>query len=128
MELSRLWAISNQLHETNVMNNNQKEIRLFKLIHNEDAVNNLINLYKNLKGKENLEKRLFLKTLVWCSLNPNITEDELWVKPEDYFNSTYYRHSIIRPFTKAKLDEFWFSHPRFYFYNNNTHKVFGKLL
>lgn len=112
--------------------NNNKKVRLYSIIHNKETVNNLINFYKKLKGKENLNKRIFLKTIVWCSLNPNsIRGDEEWIEPEKYFHPLNLR-SILGGFDMNKFDNLWNAHSYdtsfFTFYNHQTHKVLGKLI
>ena len=43
----------------------EKETRLKKFFSDEETYNNIIHLYKLLRGKENLELRLFLKGFVY---------------------------------------------------------------
>ena len=110
-----------------------KHIRLENIIKDENTVNNLIHLYKGLHDKENLEKRLFLKTLVWASLNPDIEmrsvdEKITWIKAEEYFNPT--ERFLLKPFDEYKLNTLFASHNMSkvnYVYNNCTHKYFGFL-
>jgi hypothetical protein len=104
-----------------------KKVRLYKIINNEETANNLINMYKQLKGKENLEKRIFLKTLVWCSLNPkSVRGDEHWLAPERYFHP----NATWGGFGCSRFTDFWgmYEWGSFAFYNHNTHKVLGKLI
>jgi hypothetical protein len=105
-----------------------KSLRIEKYIHNKETTDNLIKLYKHLKGKENLNKRLFLKTLVWCSLFPKeIDGDEEWISPEREFHPNNYYSS-----TMERLNGIYMAH--LYLkegcncYNHNTKKVFGKLI
>jgi hypothetical protein len=68
-----------------------KEIILSKLIKDKDSVATLLRIYKALRGKENLEKRLFLKTLIWASLNPNSKETgfRYLLPPSRFFNRSF---------------------------------------
>ena len=103
-----------------------KKVKLYKIIHNEETANNLIRIYKELKGKENLEKRIFLKTLVWCSLNPKVIRgNEHWISPERYFHPNAWVG-----FGRSRFTDFWkmYEWGSFAFYNHNTHKVLGKLI
>lgn len=107
-------------------------IRIEKYIHNKETTYNLIKLYKSLKGKENLNKRLLLKTLVWCSLFPKeIDGDEKWISPESEFHPNNY-HSMIPKFTMERLNSIYWVHLHvkegLTFYNHNTKEVFGKLI
>lgn len=67
-----------------------KEIRLSKLIKDKDSVATLLRIYKALRGKKNLEKRLFLKTLIWASLNSNSKETGFHYLPPSQFFTTMF--------------------------------------
>ena len=73
------------------MENSYKgDLRLYHLINDDTTCNHIIELYKSLRGKENLEKRLFLKTLVYITLNPSnfyrLRNGELAFKPEKFLS------------------------------------------
>jgi len=102
-----------------------KEIRLSKLIKDKDSVAHLLRMYKALRGKENAEKRLFLKAFVWASINPNKELACVWASinpnkelawkytsPSLYFNPT--------TFTMEKLNKLWNIH-----HSGNLRSVFG---
>ena len=81
-----------------------KEIRLSKLIKDEDSVATLLMMYKGLRGKENLEKRLFLKTLIWASLNPNSKETGFhYLPPSQFFTTTFTMKEFNRYFDYQSL-------------------------
>ena len=52
------------------MMENKRNLRLYKLIGDERITDNLLNIYKELRGKENLKYRHLLRGLVYCSKNP----------------------------------------------------------
>ena len=89
-----------------------KEIRLSKLIKDKDSVSHLLRMYKALRGKENAEKRLFLKAFVWASINPNKELDYKYMPPSLYFYPTN--------FTMKELNMFWNMR-----HSSNLHSVFG---
>ena len=90
-----------------------------------------MSIYKSLRGKDNLEKRLFLKTLVWTSLNVQYNVDTdavMWMKPEDFFTPS--GPSWDR-FDMERFNDLFRSHinnPNQLIYSFYSHKVFGKLL
>ncbi len=110
-----------------------KNIRLYELIHNEDTVNNLLNIYKTLRGKENLSKRIFLKTLVYNALNRRIPPKEdniMWIQPETFFSPNAGRWMI--DFNVYRFEEYWKSYKEnpsiFSFYGKLPKVNFGKLV
>lgn len=67
-------------------NLSRHNIRLCKLIGDDKACNNIISIYKALRGKENLELRLYLKTLVHNSILVSEGEHKkVWVSPRLFF-------------------------------------------
>ena len=66
------------------MKNDKRNLRLYKLIDNVESCDNLLNIYKQLRGKENLEKRLFLKAYLYASLHPK-KDIFPWMKPSGFF-------------------------------------------
>jgi len=108
-------------------NNNKRNIRLYKLIKDEKTVDNLLCIYKTLRGKENAEKRLFLKTLVYCGINrPENKSNSKYIKPEDYFGiGGFYQ------FTMRKFETLWTDFKRgrvALFYGQHPQEEFGKLI
>lgn len=101
----------------------KRNIRLYKLIKDEKTVDNLLNIYKVLRGKENAEKRLFLKTLVYCGINRlENTNRPKFIKPEDYFGNQ---------FTMGKFETLWtyFKGGRIeLLYGQHPQEEFGKLV
>ena len=99
-------------------------VRLRKLIDNREAVDNIIHVYGLLKGKENLDKRLFLKTLVWASIEASKRIDYYaWSPPQVFFlpNEGHVKFSL------EKLEKFY-RQKRTTWYGYKMDKIFGNLL
>ena len=62
-----------------------KHIRLRKIIKDDEICDKLLYLYYNLQGKENLKKRLILKTMIWASTNPS-NDKSKYHSPIEYFS------------------------------------------
>lgn len=61
-------------------------IKLSKLVYSDNASKYILTLYKALRGKENLEERLFLKTLVYCCIQAQYRNDrDRWLSPREFF-------------------------------------------
>lgn len=86
--------------------------KLRQYFKDEASYNNLISIYKELKGKENLHLRTFLKAVVICCLNAQdenkINRSNKWMTPDAYFSPNgyappYYGNSFN---TKALKDKY----------------------
>jgi len=85
--------------------------RLRQYFTNEDSYNNLMNVYKELKGKENLQLRIFLKAIVICCLEAQRERTDgthtSWMTPDTYFCSEkggkrYYANAFTVNVLKTK--------------------------
>ena len=88
-----------------------KITRLKQYFKDEKSYNNLIRIYKELKGKENLKFRQFLNAIVLCCLNAQEenTETLKWQTPDSYFSpngecSPYYSDRFDVEALKAKYN------------------------
>lgn len=86
--------------------------KLRKFFKNEESYNNLIKIYKQLRGdRRNDHMALFLKAIVACCLsrqrfNASTNSFEsisLWVTPDAYFSPHGGRPYYSEPFTMDKL-------------------------
>ena len=99
-------------------------VKLRKLIDNRDTVDNILHVYRLLSGKENLDKRLYLKTLVWASLKAtNGIAYSLWTPPSIFFSEN---DGWIK-FNKDKLEKY-FQEKRLTWYGYKMDEIFGNLL
>ena len=102
-----------------------KITRLKQHFKDEKSYNNLISIYKELKGKENLKLRQFLNAIVICCLNAqkkNIGRLK-WKTPDIYFSpnglrSPYYSDKFDMEALKAKYNS--------QIKNKWTRQVFGQ--
>ena len=86
-----------------------KITRLKQHFKDEKTYNNLISIYKELKGKENLKFRQFLNAIVICCLNAQKENRKTlkWQTPDSYFSpngvrSPYYSDTFDVEALKAK--------------------------
>ena len=94
-----------------MMTEEKRNTRLYKLFKNEEAVNNILGVYKDLRGKENAKYRLLLKALVYSTIN--CESPNAYIPKEDYFGKP--------PFDKKYLFGVWERwRGRF-----NTYRAFG---
>lgn len=101
-----------------------KEIRLSKLIKDEDSVATLLMMYKALRGKENLEKRLFLKTLIWASLNPNSKETGFHYLPPSQFFTTMFTMKEFNRYFNIHINDLHGLYPVF---GHKIRNIFGNI-
>jgi hypothetical protein len=92
-------------------------VRLRKLIDSRYTVDNILHVYRLLSGKENLDKRLYLKTLVWASMEATNGIAHTWTPPKLFFSK----------FNKDKLEKY-FQEKRPTWYGFEIDKIFGNLL
>lgn len=88
-----------------------KITRLKQYFKDEKSYNNLISIYKELKGNENLKLRQFLNAIVLCCLNAPESNREIWrwQTPDSYFSPNgvcppYYSDKFDMEALKAKYD------------------------
>lgn len=80
-------------------------IKLSKLVYSDNTSKYILTLYKALRGKENLEKRLFLKALVYCCIQAKYRNDSnLWLSPREFFTEGMfgYFNDLYRRFKENK--------------------------
>ena len=100
-------------------------VKLRKLIDSREAVDNIIHVYGLLKGKENLDKRLYLKTLVWASIEASKRIDhQAWSPPQTFFSPN--EGGYVK-FGLEKLEKFY-REKRTTWYGYKMDEIFGKLL
>ena len=99
-------------------------VKLRKLIDNRDTVDNILHVYRLLSGKENLDKRLYLKTLVWASIEATkgIAHSH-WTPPSLFFSEN---DGWIK-FDEKRLEKY-FQYKKPTWYGFEMDKIFGKLL
>lgn len=71
----------------------KRNIRLYKLFKNEKTVNNILEVYKGLRGKENTEYRLLLKALVYSAIN--CEKPTAYLPKEDYFGNPRFNKKYL---------------------------------
>jgi hypothetical protein len=79
-----------------------KDIRLRQYFKDDVTFIHVVNLYRNLRGKENLEKRLLFKAMIWASINPGTRHEGYWRSPDDFFHP--YRGSVGSGFNLSRVD------------------------
>lgn len=111
-------------------NKMNKEIRLFRLIKDKNTCDNLIRIYKSIKG----EQRLFLKTFVWASLNPydnNGISHIRYITPEVFFSPQKIPNNSHIQFTKQNLEycfKMYKQNKSVVFFGHNMGLIFGKIV
>lgn len=100
-----------------------KDTRLKDIIGDDEAYENLIGMYRLLHGKENLEKRLLLKTMVYASLHHSFFE---WEKARNFFHADKGRFTMAK--FKYLVEAFYYQTPHFYLFDADLKKIFGYLV
>lgn len=102
-----------------------KDTKLKDIIGDDETYQNLIGLYRSLHGKENLEKRLLLKSMVYASLYPKSYMNVKWLPIGNFFHPNKETRFTMHKF------QYWyegFKYDTLYMYGHNLRNIFGYLI